>query len=41
VRPDGSVALIGISAALVLGLLASFWPAWQTMTQSIVKNLRS
>lgn len=41
IRPDMTVALTGLAAALALGLLASLWPAWQAMTQSIVKSLRS
>lgn len=41
IRPDLTVALTGLAAALALGLLASLWPAWRAMTQSIVKNLRS
>jgi len=41
IQPDGKVILIGISAALALGIFSSLWPAWQAMTQPIVKNLRS
>ncbi len=41
IRPDAFVAVTGIIAALALGILASLWPAWQAMTQSIVKNLRA
>ncbi len=41
IRPDAVVALAGLAAALALGLLASLWPAWQAMTQPIVKNLRA
>jgi len=41
IRPDLTVALSGIGVALTLGLLASLWPAWQAVSQSIVKNLRS
>lgn len=41
IRPDAFVALLGIAAALALGLFASLWPAWQAMSQSIVKNLRA
>jgi putative ABC transport system permease protein len=41
IQPDAAVILVGISAALLLGILASLWPAWQAMTQPIVKNLRS
>ena len=41
IRPDAAVALSGLLAALALGLFASLWPAWQAMTQPIVKNLRA
>jgi putative ABC transport system permease protein len=41
IQPDARVVAGGILAALVLGILASLWPAWQAMTQPIVKNLRS
>ena len=41
IQPDAIVVAGGILAALVLGILASLWPAWQAMTQPIVKNLRS
>jgi putative ABC transport system permease protein len=41
IQPDGTVILIGVLAALLLGIFASLWPAWQAMTQPIVKNLRS
>jgi putative ABC transport system permease protein len=41
IQPDGGVIATGITAALALGILASLWPAWQAVTQSIVKNLRS
>lgn len=41
IQPSWSVALSGLLAALLLGLIASLWPAWQAVTQSIVKNLRS
>jgi len=41
IQPDIGVALTGLLAALLLGLLASIWPAWQAVTQPIVKNLRS
>ncbi len=41
IRPDAVVAATGIAAALLLGLAASLWPAWQAVTQSIVKNLRT
>ena len=41
VQPDAVVIATGIAAALALGILASLWPAWQAVTQSIVKNLRS
>jgi putative ABC transport system permease protein len=41
IQPDATVILTGVSAALALGIAASFWPAYQAMTQPIVKNLRS
>jgi putative ABC transport system permease protein len=41
IQPDGTVIAIGVSAALLLGIFASLWPAFQAMTQPIVKNLRS
>ena len=41
VADNAAVIGTGIGAALLLGILASLWPAWQAMTQPIVKNLRS
>ena len=41
IQPDARVVVIGIMAALILGVFASLWPAFQAMTQPIVKNLRS
>lgn len=41
IQPDLIVAVTGIGAALALGIFASLWPAWQAMTQPIVKNLRT
>ncbi len=41
IQPDASVIVIGVLAALLLGIFASLWPAYQAMTQPIVKNLRS
>lgn len=41
ILPDFTVILIGIGAGLLLGLLASFWPAFQSMRQPIVRSLRS
>lgn len=41
IQPDATVIVIGVLAALALGIFASLWPAWQAMTQPIVKNLRS
>lgn len=41
IQPDAVVVLGGIVAALALGIFASLWPAFQAMTQPIVKNLRS
>jgi putative ABC transport system permease protein len=41
VQPDLTVILTGIFSALLLGVLASLWPAVQAIRQPIVKNLRS
>jgi putative ABC transport system permease protein len=41
IQPDVTVVAVGILAALFLGIFASLWPAFQAMTQPIVKNLRS
>ncbi|TLD70993.1 ABC transporter permease [Phragmitibacter flavus] len=41
IQPDATVIATGITFALMLGIAASLWPAWQAMSQSIVKNLRS
>ena len=41
VQPDLMVILTGIAAALLLGIVASLWPAVQAIRQPIVKNLRS
>lgn len=41
IQPDAFVVIMGITAALALGVFASLWPAWQAMSQPIVKNLRS
>lgn len=41
IQPDAIVVATGITFALMLGIAASLWPAWQAMSQSIVKNLRS
>jgi putative ABC transport system permease protein len=41
IRPDAVVIAAGVTAALLLGIFASLWPAFQAMTQPIVKNLRS
>lgn len=41
VRPDAAVILVGITAGLLLGILASFWPAYQAIRQPIVQSLRS
>jgi putative ABC transport system permease protein len=41
IQPDATVVAVGVGAALVLGIFASLWPAWQAMSQPIVKNLRS
>ncbi len=41
IQPDMTVMLVGIISALILGIFASLWPAFQAMSQPIVKNLRS
>jgi putative ABC transport system permease protein len=41
IQPDLIVVSVGVVAALILGIFASLWPAFQAMTQPIVKNLRS
>ncbi len=41
ITPDALVALIGVLAALALGLFAALWPAWRAMTEPIVKSLRT
>lgn len=41
IRPDAAVVAAGIASALVLGIAAALWPAFQAMSQPIVKNLRS
>jgi putative ABC transport system permease protein len=41
IQPDAGVVVVGIGSALVLGIFASLWPAFQAMSQPIVKNLRS
>lgn len=41
IQPDATVVILGVCAALLLGIFASLWPAWQAMSQPIVKNLRS
>lgn len=41
IQPDAAVVAVGVGAALLLGVFASLWPAWQAMSQPIVKNLRS
>lgn len=41
IQPDAFVMITGILSALALGIFASLWPAWQAMSQPIVKNLRN
>ncbi len=41
VEPDARVVASGVLLALILGLVASFWPALQALRQPIVKSLRS
>lgn len=40
IQPDFSVVLTGITAGLMLGILASLWPALQAIRQPIVHSLR-
>lgn len=40
IQPDGFVVLTGLLASLLLGLLASLWPAWRAMRQPIVESLK-
>lgn len=40
IQPDAAVGATGVGAALLLGILASLWPAARAMTQPIVGNLR-
>ena len=39
--PDVGVFVVGMGLALVLGMLASLWPAWVAMRRPIVDSLRS
>jgi putative ABC transport system permease protein len=41
IQPDSSIIFSGIIIAVLLGGLASLWPAWKAARQSIVINLRS
>jgi putative ABC transport system permease protein len=41
IQPDAAVILTGVGAALLLGIFASLWPAFQAISQPIVNNLRS
>jgi putative ABC transport system permease protein len=41
IQPDAAVIFIGVLAALLLGIIAALWPAFQAMTRPIVQNLRS
>lgn len=40
IQPDMAVVWVGLTAALLLGLAASVWPAWKAMRQPIIDNLR-
>jgi len=40
VRPDATVVLVGLGAAVLLGAAASLWPAWRAIRQPIVESLR-
>jgi putative ABC transport system permease protein len=39
--PDASVLVSGLVLALMLGMVASLWPAWVAMRKPIVESLRS
>lgn len=41
ILPDAGVVVLGITSAFALGTLASLWPAWLAVSQSIARNLRS
>ena len=41
IRPEASLALHGVLAALLLGIIASLWPAFLASRQTIVRALRS
>lgn len=41
IQPDAVVVITGFSCSLLLGLLASLWPAWRAMRQPIVDSLNA
>ena len=41
IQPDAVVVMTGLTASLLLGLLASLWPAWRAMRQPIVDSLKA
>ena len=41
IRPDATVILSSLTAGVLLGLFASFWPAWQAARQPIIASLRN
>lgn len=40
IQPDLSVIVVGVCAGLLLGVIASLWPAFQAIRQPIVHSLR-
>ncbi|MEM1083972.1 MAG: ABC transporter permease [Verrucomicrobiota bacterium] len=40
IRPDAVIVLTGLAASLLLGVIASLWPAWRAMRQPIVESLK-
>ncbi|MGB1129150.1 MAG: ABC transporter permease [Haloferula sp.] len=41
IQPDAVVVITGLGCSLLLGLLASLWPAWRAMRQPIVDSLKA
>jgi len=41
IRPDFTVIVTSLTAGVLLGLFASFWPAWQAVRQPIIASLRN
>lgn len=40
IQPDAAVLMTSLGAGVLLGLFASFWPAWQAIRQPIIASLR-